>query len=331
MTRLIAVPMLVSLAVLTSVRLGLDARQDQQVAEKPAARDGSSEWDTTLPRGKTREIDFTTCEGTWMSVDLSPDGQWVVFDLLGHVYRVAGAGGEAECLTQSSGVAINYAPALFARRQDDRVHLRSLGPEQPLADGRRRLESAGGLLNKDIRARRARVDADGRFILVRRSDTRPGAGRHRPGIWMYARDGGEGVELVGRELRGASWPVGVGRRPLRLLSDHHRRRLAPGRDAPMSCRARDRFAGSSFEDRTDPRDHFRRVGAAGTELERRRARAGNLARRPLAGVRAAHSGRHDLLQGPEVRPAHRAVAARSRDRRRAAADGSDRSGHGARA
>src|SRR6188474_3538756 len=105
MNRWLVLPMVVALAVLTSARLGLDARQDQKPADKPAARDGSSEWDTTLPRGNTREIDFTTSEGTWMSVDLSPDGQWVAFDLLGHVHRMPVAGGAAVSLTQSSGVA----------------------------------------------------------------------------------------------------------------------------------------------------------------------------------------------------------------------------------
>jgi len=33
------------------------------------------DWDVTLARGETREIDFTTEEGTWMSMDISPDGQ----------------------------------------------------------------------------------------------------------------------------------------------------------------------------------------------------------------------------------------------------------------
>ena len=69
-----------------------------------------AEWDVSQPRGKVREIDFTTQEGTWMSVDLSPDGKWIVFDLLGHVYRLPASGGEAECLTQSSGVALNIHP-----------------------------------------------------------------------------------------------------------------------------------------------------------------------------------------------------------------------------
>ena len=67
-------------------------------------------WDVTLARGDTREIDFETDEGTWMSVDVSPDGQWVVFDMLAHVYRVPIGGGQAESLTQESGVALNYHP-----------------------------------------------------------------------------------------------------------------------------------------------------------------------------------------------------------------------------
>lgn len=52
-----------------------------------------STWDVTEPRGTVREIDFTTSEGTFTSVDVSPDGRWVVFDLLGHVYRVPIGGG----------------------------------------------------------------------------------------------------------------------------------------------------------------------------------------------------------------------------------------------
>ncbi|NNM33616.1 MAG: hypothetical protein HKO53_11155, partial [Gemmatimonadetes bacterium] len=66
------------------------------------------EWDVTQARGETREIDFTTDEGTWLSVDISPDGGWIVFDLLGHIYRISAQGGDAERLTQASRVAVNY-------------------------------------------------------------------------------------------------------------------------------------------------------------------------------------------------------------------------------
>jgi Tol biopolymer transport system component len=68
--------------------------------------------DFTTPRGKTRTIDFTTSEGTFMSLDLSPDGQWIAFDLLGHIYRMPAAGGNATAITQNSGVALNFDPAI---------------------------------------------------------------------------------------------------------------------------------------------------------------------------------------------------------------------------
>ena len=43
------------------------------------AQDEAETWDVTLARGDTRDIDFETDEGTWMSLDVSPDGQWVIF------------------------------------------------------------------------------------------------------------------------------------------------------------------------------------------------------------------------------------------------------------
>ena len=67
-------------------------------------------WDVTRARGETYDLDFTTEEGTWMSVDISPDGNWVVFDLLGHIYRVPAGGGNAETLTEGSGIALNFHP-----------------------------------------------------------------------------------------------------------------------------------------------------------------------------------------------------------------------------
>ena len=78
---------------------------DQKPKDKPEEK-----WDTTLARGTTRDIAFDTSEGTWMSVDISPDGKWIVFDLLAHIYRMPVTGGNAECLTQKSGVALNAHP-----------------------------------------------------------------------------------------------------------------------------------------------------------------------------------------------------------------------------
>ncbi len=69
-------------------------------------------WAVTQPRGQTREIDFTTTEGTWTALDVSRDGTWIVFDLLGHIYRMSIGGGTAQSLTQSSGIAVNIHPRI---------------------------------------------------------------------------------------------------------------------------------------------------------------------------------------------------------------------------
>ena len=52
-----------------------------------------------LPLEPTRRLRFTTDEGTWMSLDVSPDGQTIVFDLLGDLYTVSIDGGQKNSVT----------------------------------------------------------------------------------------------------------------------------------------------------------------------------------------------------------------------------------------
>src|SRR5579863_10586032 len=61
-----------------------------------------------LPLKPERKIEFTTDEGTWLSVDVSPDGATVLFDLVGDLYTVPIAGGEAKRIT--SGMAFDSQP-----------------------------------------------------------------------------------------------------------------------------------------------------------------------------------------------------------------------------
>ncbi|RLA01212.1 MAG: hypothetical protein DRQ47_08380, partial [Gammaproteobacteria bacterium] len=67
-------------------------------------------WDITKPKGNSRIIEFTTDEVTASSVDITPDGQWIIFDQLAHINRVPATGGESEILTQDSGIATNMHP-----------------------------------------------------------------------------------------------------------------------------------------------------------------------------------------------------------------------------
>jgi len=61
-----------------------------------------------LPIQPTRSISFTTDEGSYMNIDVSPDGKTLVFDLLGDLYTVPALGGKATQLTR--GIALNLRP-----------------------------------------------------------------------------------------------------------------------------------------------------------------------------------------------------------------------------
>jgi Tol biopolymer transport system component len=67
-------------------------------AEAPAA----PEWDVAAPHGPGTDVRISVEEGTWLGVDVSPDGQSVLFDLLGDIYEVALAGGSAHALTSGA-------------------------------------------------------------------------------------------------------------------------------------------------------------------------------------------------------------------------------------
>ena len=68
----------------------------------------AAKWSVDAPFGPTKDVSFTTTEGTWMSLDVSPDGRTIVFDLLGDLYTMPITGGKATPLT--SGPAWDVQP-----------------------------------------------------------------------------------------------------------------------------------------------------------------------------------------------------------------------------
>ena len=48
----------------------------------------AEEKDEGLPLAASETLSFTVTEGTWMSLDVSPDGQTIVFELLGDLYTL---------------------------------------------------------------------------------------------------------------------------------------------------------------------------------------------------------------------------------------------------
>ncbi len=61
-----------------------------------------------LPLNSARTAEFTATEGTWISLDISPDGQTLVFDLLGDLYTLPVTGGQASPLL--TGMAYDVQP-----------------------------------------------------------------------------------------------------------------------------------------------------------------------------------------------------------------------------
>ncbi|MDH3222831.1 MAG: amidohydrolase family protein [Gemmatimonadota bacterium] len=65
-------------------------------------------WSVEAATGPSELLSFTAEEGTWMSVDVSPDGSHIAFDLLGTIYEMPFEGGTATPLT--SGRSWNLSP-----------------------------------------------------------------------------------------------------------------------------------------------------------------------------------------------------------------------------
>ena len=77
----------------------------------PAAPEGGKKdqkWDVSKPFGPGKEVPINVSEGTWMSLDVSPDGQEIVFDLLGDLYVLPITGGEARPL--ATGIQWDMQP-----------------------------------------------------------------------------------------------------------------------------------------------------------------------------------------------------------------------------
>jgi imidazolonepropionase-like amidohydrolase/Tol biopolymer transport system component len=154
-------------------------------------------WDVNNPTGiNYTEQQFTVTEGTWMNVDVSPNGQTIAFDLLGDIYTMPIAGGTATCIR--SGLAWEVQPR-FSPNGEQILFTSDAGGADNIwvvqTDGskpKQITKESFQLLNN------ATWMPDGQYFVARKhfTNTRSlGAGE----MWMYHISGGDGVQLTKRK------------------------------------------------------------------------------------------------------------------------------------
>lgn len=164
-------------------------KKDKETKEK---------WDVSNPKGEFnyQEHQFDTDEGTWMNLDVSPDGKTIVFDLLGDIYSIPISGGKATPLR--TGIPFEVQPrfspdgAKISFTSDagggDNIWIMNTDgseAEQITKEKFRLLNNATWVPN-------------GNYLIARKHFTSQrslGAGE----LWQYHRSGGTGFQLTKRK------------------------------------------------------------------------------------------------------------------------------------
>jgi len=156
----------------------------------------AQKWNIENPAGPSKKVSFTVDEGTWMNLDVSPNGQNIVFDLLGDIYTIPVTGGKATLLAGGRAweVQPRYSPdgkqISYTSDKDGGDNIWIMNAD---GSGKHALtKESFRLLNN------ASWSPDGQFLVARKhfTGTRSlGAGE----MWLYSKNGGEGVQLTKRK------------------------------------------------------------------------------------------------------------------------------------
>ena len=161
----------------------------------PAATPPAPRAPESLVLEPERTIDFTTDEVTWMSLDVSPDGRTIVFDLLGDLYTLPIGGGEATRIL--GGLSFESQPTWAPDGQSiaflsDRTGVENLWIANADGSNPRPVSKDGRTNDRPQIMASPAWTPDGQFLVV--SKSRP----PDPGsfwLYLYHRDGGAGVRV----------------------------------------------------------------------------------------------------------------------------------------
>lgn len=142
-----------------------------------------------LPLEAARTIPIKTNEGTWMSLDVSPDGKTIVFDFLGDIFTMPISGGKPVAFTK--GMAFDSNP----RFSPDGTKISFISDRSGgeniwwfSVDNKDSLQVTKG--NTD-HYQSAEWTPDGNYLVGSR-------GTRNFKLWMFHREGGSGAQLINK-------------------------------------------------------------------------------------------------------------------------------------
>jgi len=167
------------------------------VQQPPPPPPDTTKRDTTkvkldsLPLQMSRNVNFETSEATWLSLDVSPDGKTIVFELLGDLYTMPISGGTATRITSGPGFDSQPRWSPDGKRivfLSDRNGAENVWLSDP--DG-----ANGKALTKGTNNLYASPEwtPDGKYIIVSRSTGVLGSVYE---LWLIHKDGGSGAAML---------------------------------------------------------------------------------------------------------------------------------------
>jgi Tol biopolymer transport system component len=162
----------------------------QEKDKKDEKKDDKKDEKKGLPLKADRKISFTTDEGTWLSLDVSPDGKTIAFELIGDIYTLPIEGGKAKLI--DGGMSFDSQPRFSPDGQwitflSDREGSDNIWIMHPDGTGVKQVSKE---TNSELAS--PSWDPSGKYIYV--SKTRFGIGPRE--IWMYHVDGGTGIQIT---------------------------------------------------------------------------------------------------------------------------------------
>src|SRR5882672_6579902 len=143
---------------------------------------------------KSETIEFTTDEGTWMSLDVSPDGKTITFDLVGDLYTLPIDGGNASRI--AGGMSFDSQPKFSPDGKtiaflSDRSGVENLWIANADGSNPRAVTKDRPTQDRPEYMLSPSWTADGQYLLV--SKSRPPEATF--GVFLYDKDGGTGIRI----------------------------------------------------------------------------------------------------------------------------------------